>query len=351
MSEIAKKSEEQKDSEAEVDGFRKDLGPFVVAAETTRMPMIFTNAKEPDNPIVFANDAFLALTGYERKEVMAQRFTFLLARGADPEAVAQVKAAFDGTSDSNPVIHYRRKDSSKFWASLYISPVRSESGEVLQHFVSFVDFTKHQEEQSHTQMLIDELDHRIKNTLQAVQSIVSQAFQTTSDPKVIRESIESRLFALSRSHDLLMSENWVGAGLLDLVKAAVEPFRVVNGREERCVITGTNVHLPPRATLALGIAFHELAINAVKFGALSTEKGSISIAWTIKPTPEGNRLILYWREKGGPQIPPPIRKGFGSRVLERGLPHEMEGTAHLDFGPDGLVYSIDVPAPRGVREE
>ena len=99
MSEIANKSEEQKVAEAEVEGFRKDLGPFVVAAETTRMAMVFTDAKEPDNPIIFANDAFLSLTGYDREEVLGQSFNFLMARGADPEALAQVEAAFEGSAD------------------------------------------------------------------------------------------------------------------------------------------------------------------------------------------------------------------------------------------------------------
>jgi PAS domain S-box-containing protein len=88
MSEITNKSEEQKDAEAEVESFRKDLGPFVVAAETTRMAMVFTDAKEPDHPIIFANDSFLSLIGYDRKEVLGQRFSFLMARGADPKALA-----------------------------------------------------------------------------------------------------------------------------------------------------------------------------------------------------------------------------------------------------------------------
>src|ERR1700730_17593093 len=218
-----------------------------------------------------------------------------------------------------------------FWAAIFISPVRDEGGEVVQHFASFVDLTKQKQEQAQSTMMINELNHRVKNTLATVQSIVWQALRAGSDPKVIRESIESRLFALSRSHDLLTRENWEGAGLLDLVKAALAPFGVADGRSERFVITGENLRLLPKATLALGIAFHELATNAVKYGAFSNERGLILIAWKIEPGPEGDRLILHWREKDGPPVTLPSRKGFGSQVIERGLAHELDGTVHLDY--------------------
>jgi len=311
------KSKAQKAAESEVESFRKDLGPFVVAAETTRMAMVFTDAKEANHPLIFANDSFLSLAGYDREEVLGQSFGFLMGRPADPEALAQVEAAFAGNSKSDFEICFRRKDGSTFWAAVFMNPILDKTGDVVQHFASFVDLTKQKQEQAHSTMMIDELNHRVKNTLSTVQSIVWQALRETSDPKVIRESIESRLFALSRSHDLLTRENWDGAGLLDLVNEAMAPFGVANGRTERFVIAGKNIRLPPNVTLALGIAFHELATNAVKYGAFSNEAGSILLAWTIEPRPEGDRLILRWQEKDGPPVTPPTRKGFGSRVIER----------------------------------
>ena len=350
MSKIIKKSAEQKLAEGEVKGFQKDLGPFVVAAEMTRMPMVFTDAKEADNPIIFANDAFLSLTGYDRKEVLGQSFNFLMARGADRVALAQIKNAFENSIEGTSEICYRRKDGSMFWAALYISPVRDESDEVVQHFASFVDLTRQKKEQAQSTMMINELNHRVKNTLATVQSIVRQALQNSSDPIVIRESIESRLFALSRSHDLLTRENWEGAGLLDLIHEVLEPFGVANGRAERFVIKGKNIRIPPNATLALGIAFHELATNAVKYGAFSNERGSILVSWGIEPVPGGNRLILHWQEKNGPAVLPPSRKGFGSRVIERGLAHELGGSVNLDYRANGVVCTINVPAPRDVRD-
>ena len=345
MSEIIKKSRKQKIAEGEVESFRKARGPFVVSAETTRMAMVFTNAKGPDNPIIFANEAFLALTGYEREEVLGQSFNFLMARGADQVALAQIESAFEGSADGSAEINYRRKDGSVFCAALFISPVFDEGGDVVEHFASFVDLTKQKQEQNQSTMMIDELNHRVKNTLSTVQSIVWQALRKDSDPKTIREAIESRLFALSRSHDLLCRENWKGAGLHDLVEAALEPFGVANGRSERFVITGKNIRLPANEALALGIAFHELATNAVKYGAFSNAAGSIALTWTIEPIPEGDRLILRWQEKDGPPVILPTRKGFGTRVMERGLPHELGGKVQLDYRAEGLICTINIPAP------
>jgi PAS domain S-box-containing protein len=351
MSEMKIKSEEQKAAEAEVESFRKGRGPFVVAADTTRMAMVFTDAKEPDNPIIFANESFLSLTGYEREEVLGQSFNFLMARGADPKALALIEAAFAGSADHSSEISYRRKDGSVFCAAIFINPVRDQGGSVVEHFASFVDVTRQKQETVHSAMMIDELNHRVKNTLSTVQSIVWQALRANGVPEVVRQSIEARLFALSRSHDLLTRENWQGAGLLDLVDEALEPFGVADGRTERIVITGNNVRLLPKATLALGIALHELATNAVKYGAFSNDGGSILIEWMIKPTTEGNRLILHWQEKGGPPVTPPTQKGFGSRVIERGLPHELEGTVNLEYLVDGVNCTINIPAPGGVGDE
>src|SRR5450759_2888499 len=114
------KSKEQKDAESEVESFRNDLGPFVVAAETTRMAMVFTDAKEPNHPLIFANDSFLSLAGYDRKEVLGQGFDFLMGHPADVGALAEVEAAIAGSSESDFEICFRRKDGSMFWAAVFI---------------------------------------------------------------------------------------------------------------------------------------------------------------------------------------------------------------------------------------
>jgi PAS domain S-box-containing protein len=344
------KSEKQKSAEGDMEDLRRDGGPFVVAAQETRMPMVFTDAQVAGNPIIFANDSFLTLTGYGRDEVLGHSFNFLMSQGADSRALARVKAAFDGVDDHSLEVRYRRKDGSEFWAALFISPVRDSSGDVVQHFASFIDLTRHKEEQAQSRMLIDELNHRVKNTLSTVQSIVAQALRSTSDPAALRDSIESRLLALARSHDLLARENWHSAGLLDVVKAALEPFGIADGRSERFRVEGKNVRFPPKAALALGIAFNELATNAVKYGAFSDETGLVRIAWTIAPAPDGDRLIICWSEENGPAVTPPFKKGFGSRVIERGLDFELGGTTKLEYPPGGVVCTIDILAPYAARD-
>ncbi len=343
MKHVPEKSLAQIEGEATVNAFREGLGPFVVAATKTRMPMVFTD-EEPGHPVLFANDAFLSLTGYTREEVLAKSLPSLLAVGLDADTLPVVEAAFRGECDHDPELHYKRKDGTEFWASLFVSPVCDEDGKVVQHFASFVDLTSHHLESTRCQMLIGELNHRVKNTLSTVQSIVTQALRRPAEPATIREAIESRLLALSRSHDLLTSSNWEGAGLHDLVHTAMHPFKVVAGREERFTIAGANVHLPSKAALSLAIALHELATNAVKYGAFSNEAGKVEIDWAVSPQAQGGRLVLRWREHGGPEVTPPTHKGFGSWVLQRGLAHELDGKVTLDYLSEGVVCTIDIPA-------
>jgi PAS domain S-box-containing protein len=350
MAEIKNKSEEQVVAEADVEDHRKDLGPFVVAAQTTRMAMVFTDAKDAANPIVFANDSFLSLTGFDRAEILGQSFNFLLAWGTDADVTAQMSAAFEGSPDIDPEVHCRRKDGTDFWASVFVSPVRDKNGELLQNFVSLVDLTKHKRAQAHSNMLIDELNHRVKNTLATVQSIVWQALRKSTDAKVIGESIQARLSALSRSHDLLTREKWESAGLHDIVMDALEPFGVSGALAERLVIRGENIHLSPKVTLALAIAFNELATNAMKYGSFSNEAGSIEISWSVVPSLNGDRVTLNWKEQAGVPVSPPVRKGFGLQVIERGLPQELEGSVNLDFQPTGLIFTLDFPASRGAGD-
>lgn len=348
MSEKASKDQEQKLAEGEVEAFKQELGPFVIAAETTRMPMLFTDAREADNPIIFANDSFLKLTGYGRDELLAQSFSFILASSDDEEVMRDIAAAFADPSREEPEICFRRKDLSEGWASLFVNPVKDEQGAVIQHFLSLVDMTRYRTAKQNAAMLIDELNHRVKNTLATVQSIVTQAMRNSTDPLVIQESIETRIAALSRSHDLLGREKWEGAGLHDLAREALAPFGGSDDHRERYSIEGENIRLSPKAALALGIAFHELATNAVKYGAFANQTGSVSINWTVEAKPDGEWLCLHWRESGGPPVTVPNRKGFGSRVIEQGLAHELQAKVTLAFAPDGVACTIDIPKPQAV---
>lgn len=348
MSEKRARSSRQKAAEREIDRVRADLGPFVAAAETTRMAMVFTDAQTSGDPIIFVNDSFLTLTGYAREEVLGQGLNFLMAKVAVLEELAKFETALAGSYDTISELHCRRKDGAEFWAAAFISPVLDRDGATVQHFASFVDLTAHIAAQDRSKMLIDELNHRVKNTLATVQSIVWQASWVTSTPMEMRQAIESRLFALSRSQDLLTREHWEAAGLLDIVNAALQPFSMVGGRADRLVISGENVRLAPKAALSLGIAFHELATNAIKYGAFSNDTGSVEISWEVSSGPDIRRIHLRWREAHGPPVSPPSRRGLGSRVLEQGLAHDLDAKVTLDYAPAGLVCTMDIPLPGSV---
>ena len=347
MPEEENKSGEQKAAEAEVEGFRKDLGPFVVAAETTRMAMVFMDAKEPDQPIIFANDSFLALTGYTREEVLGQSFNFLMARGTDAVALAQIQAAFVDSSPGDPEICYRRKDDSVFWASIFISPVRDHRGDVVQHFASFVDLTKHRQEQERLLFLLGELNHRTQNTLATVLAIAGRTLRGAADEETI-DKLVGRILALSKTHSLLGAENWERVDIHEVLNQIVRPFEN-DGRVARLSFAGDEVRLQPKAALTFAMVFHELAINAVTHGAFSNDAaGRIDIEWHVETVPRGEQMHLRWRESGGPPVTPPARKGFGSRLIESGLAQELNGEVSLNYDPTGVVCEIVMPVAQGV---
>jgi two-component sensor histidine kinase/CHASE1-domain containing sensor protein len=188
-------------------------------------------------------------------------------------------------------------------------------------------------------LLLDELNHRVKNTLATVQSVAAQSLRNAPDLKTGRKDFEARLMALSEAHNLLTRDNWRGADLADLAKVELAPYD--GGRKERVTLLGEPVWLSPNTAVALGMAFHELATNAAKHGALSGEKGQVKVQWTVDRSGEApDRVSIVWREAGGPPVSAPDRKGFGSRLILSGLAHQLKGDVSLVFEPDGVSCSI-----------
>ena len=342
---MAKKSDAQASAAAEVGDVQHGLGPFVVAGEMIRMPSVFTNARDPACSIIFANDSLLSLTGHHRAELLGESIYSLIAEDADVGVLAAIKRGFQRGSGVDCEVKCRRKDGGAFWAALSVNPVFDKEGQIIQHFVSFFDLTRHKQAQAQAKMLIDEMNHRVKNTLATVQAIVRQALRSDVDRPTLRQMIKSRLSALARSHDLLTREKWKGAGLREIIHQTLTPFRAGESEGRLFVITGEPVRFAPKAAMDLCIVFNELATNAVKYGALSRVGGSVHIDWKLERTPQGRRLALTWRELGGPAVKAPTHRGFGTRVIERGLAHELGGTGHLDYRPEGLVCTMNIPLP------
>lgn len=458
---------------------RMDRGhdPFPAAVRATRMPMLITDPRLPDNPIVFANDAFGKLTGYTREETLGRNCRFLQGPATDSDSVDRIRIAVATKEPIEIELLNYRKDGSTFWNRVLISPVFDE-GELTYFFASqfdvtpdrdrtarlaadrdeleaeiqrrvldlaasedrlrftlqaaglgtwtldiptqrlvcsnickanfgrgptdsfsyedlqasihpddflhwqstlaeclqdngdfqieyraitpsgevrwieiraqtrydaegnpvamtgiSADITERKDSEAHRQLLLQEMNHRVKNTLATIQSIVTQSARTCN-PTGLAQVINQRIEALAGANDVLTGRRLDRARLLETVARALKPFRAEGGRIN--ILGREDVEISGSANTALTMALHELAINAVKYGALSNETGHIDVDWRT----EGQDFCFVWKEHGGPQVVKPTRSGFGSRMIERALAASFKGTAKIDFLPEGIRFEL-----------
>jgi two-component sensor histidine kinase len=194
---------------------------------------------------------------------------------------------------------------------------------------------------AHRELLINELNHRVKNTLSTVQSIIGRTLRGGAVQSDSVKTLEARLIALSRTHNVLSAENWDSAELQDIAVEALAPYAA--GDPARLRVDGPAVRLRPRAALTVAMVLHELSTNAAKYGALSTPRGRVSLTWFIRNHDQGPRLRLVWRESGGPAVQPSNRKGFGSTLIDKSIAHELGGSTELNFDPAGVNCTIECP--------
>jgi len=187
-------------------------------------------------------------------------------------------------------------------------------------------------------LLVEELNHRVKNTLAILQSIAAQTFRSASRPE--REKFEGRLRALAEAHNLLSTEKWQGSDLQDVIDRVLQPYLL--NAPERVRMFGPKVPLAPRLAVVLSMILHEIATNAAKYGALSNDSGTVSLDWEILEEDAGRNLRLIWTEAGGPPVSAPVQRGFGSRLIERSARDQLGGEATVDFLPRGVVYTLTV---------
>ena len=185
-------------------------------------------------------------------------------------------------------------------------------------------------------LLIEELNHRVKNTLAILQSIATQTFRSAS--KAEREKFEGRLGALAEAHNLLSREKWQGSDLQDLVGRVLQPY-VINS-PERVRLSGPKIPLSPRLSVVLSMIIHEIATNAAKYGALSNDTGTVALDWEAVTENGKPKLRLVWAESGGPLVTAPVQRGFGSRLIERSARDQLGGEATVDFLPRGVVCTV-----------
>ena len=234
-----------------------------------------------------------------------------------------------------------RPDGTRVPFLAYPAPLRDASGAVVGAINMLVDITERKRSEDQRHLLVNELNHRVKNTLATVQSIAAQSFRRESESDSYRW-FEGRLVALSEAHDVLSRENWEAAPLHDIIAQVVAPLE--DEERQRFAIEGPLVRLRPKVALSLAMVLHELCTNAAKYGALSNgSSGRILIQWRLSGDDDARILHLRWQETGGPAVATPLRKGFGSRLIEQGLARELGAEVRLIYAVEGVVCEIDAP--------
>ena len=482
------------ETEADIEALRKQGGLFVEAVARTRMPMAVTDARLPGNPIVFANESFIRLSGYSMDEVLGQKPHFMNGPDTDPDNAARFGNALDRGEDIVVETCQYRKDGSRFFAAVFCSPVAGEDGAVIQHFLSWLDITRRVEAErqvsehaseleaevlrrtealtdsesrlaaafesvpagvavidmegrvvvanaeyrrflptgiipsrdperghrwkawdqdgrplapndfpgaralrgesvipgqemlytddedreiwtnvataptvdeagritgavttisdidvrkraaEHQRILLAELQHRVRNTLGVVRSISRRTAQNSDSVEEMSAHFEGRLDAFARVQSMVTRRPEAGVDLAILIEEELVAHAAREG--ETVSLSGPDVALATRPAETLSLTIHELATNAVKYGALSAAEGRLAISWALAD----GRFTLVWEETGVPgPLTQPEREGFGLELLCRVVPYELSAETEVQFLPDGIRFTLAMPAEGNIR--
>lgn len=308
-------------------------------AATYNHAMVGIGEVDREGRFLRTNEQFREITGFSAEELAGRTFFDL----THPEDVAEDRELFDkqwaGEIDSyTREKRYICKDGRTVWIELAASIVRGGNGASSYGVRIVRDVSERKQAEEYQRLLLNELNHRVKNTLAVVQGIAHQTFAGDSVPPEMLESFQGRLAALAAAHELLIRRKWAPTPMRQLIEEALRPF---GGPENRLTIGGEEVLLPPQTSLTLVLAMHELATNAFKYGALSSREGRVAIEWSAR----NGRLTLKWAESGGPPVAPPQSRGFGTRLLQQALAREMSGAVDIQFHSGGVVCTIEAPLP------
>ncbi|EJC83284.1 PAS domain S-box [Rhizobium leguminosarum bv. trifolii WSM2297] len=289
-----------------------------------------------DHKVTTWNEGARRILGWDESEIIGQPVGAIFTPADRETGVPQremAAALADGHADDER--WHVRKDGSLFWASGQLMALRSDDGE-LEGFLKILrDRTEQRENEQRQRVLMHELSHRIKNTLAVVQAIISQSFRSAGSMKDAEQSISARINAYAHAHEILLQKNWLSATMETIIEATA----VNLGLSDRLKASGPTVSLNPQAALAFSLVLHELATNATKYGALSVDTGVVELDWSTRREAGDDRLDVRWRERGGPAVEAPKRRGFGSRLINSTL--SAFGNVSVDYAPTGLMMSFD----------
>ena len=239
----------------------------------------------------------------------------------------------------------KRRDGAPIDIWVSSAPIRGAGGRIVGASLIVRDVSAQKQREDHIRFLMRELTHRSKNLLAVIQAMARQSLAKDITPEEFVRRFSDRLAGLAGSHDLLSSVQWKGVSLMGLINSQLNHYEELFGT--RIVLDGTDITIRPEAAQNVGIALHELSTNAAKYGALSNDDGRVTIAWSISSA-EPRMLSLRWQESGGPPVATPTRKGFGTTVMDRIAGRALDGRSAVRFEPDGVVWSLDVPATSAI---
>ena len=338
----------RRDLESRVAERTRDLG--LVTADLGLVTARFKAALRGSKVYVASQDRdlrYIAVTepmlGLEIGEILGRTDEDILAPEDRREIVALKRGVLDSGLAADAEISIG-KGPRTLWYDFHVEPLLDATGAVVGVTCAAVDITQRRRAEDHLRLLLRELSHRSKNLLAVVQAMARQTARSTGSVGGFLDRFGARLQALATSHDLLIQESWHGVLLDDLVRSQLGSH--LDRSAPEVVIAGEGVLLKPDVAQSLGLALHELATNAEKFGALSVPDGRVSIAWRRLPQSDGEDVELLWAESGGPSVGPPGRRGFGTLAIEGNLARALDAEVDLAFATEGVRCRIVIPASR-----
>ncbi len=307
----------------------------------------YENALRGSQVIVYTQDRNLrytsisqAMLGRSVEEILGRTDDEILPREVGQQIIAMKREALASAQPKRTEIALEDAHGLR-WHDLHIEPLRNDAGIVVGLACAAVDVTERKEGEAHLRLLLRELTHRSKNLLAVIQGMARQTARHADSIDTFLDQFGARLQALAASHDLLVRESWHGASIDELIRSQLAVYIDRNGSQ--IAICGPAIALKPEAAQNLGLAFHELASNAAKYGALSIPEGRLSITWERREGRDGRGLQIDWHERNGPKVKPRGRQGFGTMVIERNLPRAIDASVELTFDPEGVRCRIAIP--------
>ncbi|MEZ5997173.1 MAG: PAS domain S-box protein [Hyphomonas sp.] len=299
--------------------------------------MAFVGLLTPDGIMLECNETALASADLTLEDVVGRPFweTYWFEHDPDLQAVMRGNIARAVAGERvRQDITIRAAGARNITVDFQLAPTFDEQGRVVNLVPSAVEITERKRAEEHREMLLRELNHRVKNTLATIQTIASHTLRETENLDSFRETFAGRLMAISKCHDMLVDSTSKDADILQLVRDQVLPYALSGSTQ--VTMSGAALKLGPQAAHTFGLVLHELATNAAKYGALSTEAGRLGISWRRAIDQGRPEAVVEWCETGGPPVSPPTRQGFGSMLIEQSIAYSLGGQVEIEYRPDGL---------------